>query len=566
MINCQFTLKTLGKYASKGNHMFSARKFGKSSLKNNLSEQDLCDASVLRSILDLAAIPINYCNADRVFLFSNKAHSALHGLEPAQVIGKTIAEILGSAGDETIRPYYERALQGEHVEYELEIKYKIETRYIQCIYNPVVNKDGKVTGWVAVTNDMTERNRLENILKKNQQDLRIAKENAETANIAKSEFLANMSHELRTPLNAIVGLINILRLKQHPVEKQNEYLQVMQTSSKHLMDLIDALLEATKLEVGAVQFESIPFDLKEIVNDIISINDLQAKQKGIVLRIDNMPASHPTFVGDPLRLRQVLMNLVGNAIKFTEKGHVSIAVNHAQNMATNLWDIEISVQDTGVGIAEDNLKSIFNKFTQADSSINRQYGGTGLGLSISAMLIEAMGGAISVESVYGQGSRFTIKLSLPSTYNEITSSPQQANNSAYLANQTHPDFNILLVEDNPENILVATTLLEIYGYTFSVAHDGKDALAQLDNFQFDLVLMDVQMPEMDGFEVTRLLREREKQNNLPPITVIGMTAHALPADRVRCIEHGMDDYISKPFNPDDLDRLLKHFSNKQQAA
>ena len=499
-------------------------------------------------------------------MFSNKAHSALHGLVPAQVIGKTIADILGEAGDETIRPYYERALQGEHVEYELEINYKIERRYIQCIYNPVVNKDGKVIGWVAVTNDMTERHRLETILKKSEYDLRIAKEKAEAANTAKSEFLANMSHELRTPLNAIIGLTNILLLKQHSVEKQNEYLHVMQTSSKHLMDLIDALLEVTKLEVGATQFENIPFQFNEIVNEIISINAHQAAQKNIGLKVIKIPDINPTFIGDPLRLRQILMNLVGNAIKFTETGGVTVEVEYKKS-ASFLWNIEVSVIDTGIGILPEKVESIFNKFTQADSSINRHYGGTGLGLSISTMLIEAMGGSISVQSDYGQGSRFTFELSLPITYENTPSEPQLSSDlEGKLIESADPDFNILLVEDNPENILVATTLLEIYGYKFSVAKDGIDALAQLDNHQFDLVLMDVQMPEIDGFEVTRLLRAREKVRNLDATPVIGMTAHALITDRIHCLEQGMDDYISKPFNPDDLDRLLKHFSHKKQAT
>ncbi len=516
----------------------------------------------LLSILDLADIPINYCSTDQVFLFSNKAHAALHGLVPEQVIGKTISEILGADANAVIYPYYERALKGEQVQYEKEVEFKIGLRYIQCIYNPMMNPEGKIIGWVGVIYNMTERYKLEKALRKNEQALRSAKEKAEAANIAKSEFLANMSHELRTPLNAIIGLTDILLLKQHPPEKQQEYLGVMQTSSKHLMHLINDLLEATKLESGHTQFDEMPFNLVTVIDEIIIMNAVQAKQKGIELRLKRTSARDVMLMGDSFRIRQVLMNLIGNAIKFTEKGNIDIELHYKESTVRNFMDVEIAVVDNGIGIAQDKLESIFNKFTQADSSISRNYGGTGLGLSISKTIIEAMGGTISAQSKYGKGSRFTINLSLPITH-DISIQFLKAENNMEEEGQ-ELSAHILLVDDNDANLLVTTTLLEIHGHSYSVAKDGKSALAELRaGHNFDIVLMDVQMPEMDGFEVTRRLRKQEKAMAAAPVIVIGMTAYALTTDKQHCLEAGMDDYISKPFDQEKLIRLLQQHIQKR---
>lgn len=516
-------------------------------------------------IINAAEVAINYCSADLTIVFANQTYAAIHGLTPEQITGKRIIDIIGPDAYEAAEPYYLRALSGERVIYEMELRMPIGVRYVQCIYNPVLGNKHRILGWVGVIIDMTERRKLEKALQEKEEKLRAEKEKAEAANVAKTEFLANMSHELRTPLNAIIGLIDILLLKQYPPEKQREYLSVMQTSSAHLMQLINDLLDLTKLGASQGQFDEMPLDLIKINEEVVNINSVQARQKGISLDFRKIPKRDPVFIGDSLRLRQVLMNLVGNAVKFTERGSVNITLDYRNSVIPGVMDIEISVTDTGIGIPQDKLKSIFNKFTQADGSIRRSYGGTGLGLCISKMIIEAMGGTISVRSIYGKGSCFTINLSLPISQKDAFRS-EETHQTRAQAKNAPPDSHILLVEDNNGNILVATSLLDIYGYSYSVARDGEDALARLEQHSFDLILMDIQMPGMDGFEVTRLLREREKATSLRPTPIIGMTAHSLIGDRERCIDAGMDDYISKPLNQERFIRLLEDFISKNRAS
>jgi len=530
--------------------------------QNTFWQEVLSNPTALRSILDLAEIPINYCSTDEIFLFSNKAHAALHGLVPEQVIGRTISDILGVEANKIIRPYYERVLRGEQIHYEKEVLFNIGLRYIQCIYNPVRDAEGKICGWVGVIYNMTERYQLEKTLRKKEAALRIAKEKAEAASIAKSEFLANMSHELRTPMNAIIGLIDIMLIKEYPVEKRQGFLNVMHTSAQQLMQLINDLLDITKLEAGQTSIEVIPFNLSELLDEVVSINGVQAKQKNIQLLI-HKESEFPIFlIGDPFRLKQVLMNLVSNAVKFTNQGNVTIKLHGAFNQIKNALDTDITIIDTGIGIQEDKLENIFNKFTQADSSISRTHGGTGLGLSITKMLVELMQGTLSVQSTFGEGTQFNVHLSLPVANSQHISAAAPSDIKApYAMGEKVNNTHILLVEDNEANIIVAKALLENYGYTYTVAKNGKEALEKLTHGNFDVVLMDLQMPKIGGFEIVRWLRKKEKeQGNIRHLPVIGMTAHALTGVREECRRAGMDEYISKPFNPHELIKLIKQFS------
>lgn len=393
----------------------------------------------------------------------------------------------------------------------------------------------------------------------------MARERAEKSDRAKSEFLANMSHEIRTPMNAIVGLINILQSHQYSAERQKEFLQAMQMSAQQLMQLINDLLDVSKLESQQLQLESIPIDLCEIINEVISINALRAREKNLVLRAEGKEKLTHKLLGDPLRLRQILLNLVSNGIKFTEKGGITIELG-CHEMAGDQMRVTISVIDTGIGIPEDKLQSVFEKFSQADNSITRKYGGTGLGLSISKTLVELMDGELTVQSTHGEGSRFIVDITLPIYRQKLEVSDYVPGKPFLVSNKDdNKHFRILLVEDNSANILVASSILETLGYGCEVVKNGLEALNRLSKDRFDLVLMDVQMPEMDGFKVTGYLREHEQKNHLPRTPVVGMTAHALMGDRERCITAGMDDYISKPFNIDHLIELIERFTLEARA-
>jgi len=389
-----------------------------------------------------------------------------------------------------------------------------------------------------------------------------AAETARKANEAKSEFLANMSHELRTPMNAVIGLTQILLSKEHPPEKRKEFLQVMQTSAQHLMQLINDLLDISKFESGQAQLENIPFDLRHTIEQVIEMTQVQVKQKNIALRLSVMNPPPSQLVGDPHRLQQVLINLLGNAVKFTEKGSVTVELDCRENPITRSWDVTIAVADTGIGIPPAKLASIFEKFTQADSSISRTHGGTGLGLSICRMIMEMMDGKIWVESNYGQGSRFMIEFPLDAVAQVPAKGPQPSSEDQPAAKGGH----ILLVEDQEGNVLVATALLDLGGYSYEVARNGKEALAMLQRSRFDLVLMDVQMPEMDGQDVTRIIRMNELSTGAPRLPVIGITAHAFPEDRERCLNAGMDDHIAKPFDPAVLQATIARLISRKRPG
>ncbi|PZP54598.1 MAG: hypothetical protein DI586_09415 [Micavibrio aeruginosavorus] len=389
-----------------------------------------------------------------------------------------------------------------------------------------------------------------------EEEMRRALKKAEAASIAKTEFLANMSHEIRTPMNAIVGLSNIL-VSEKLTPRQTEFVKTLASSADSLLDLINDLLDISKIEARTVELENIPFDLSAMLAEIVSMMNVRAAEKGLSFNIDDECARNRFFVGDPTRLRQIIVNLCSNAIKFTEAGRVDISVVCHETENPQIENIEIAVTDTGIGIPPDKIETVFEKFIQADTSINRRYGGTGLGLAITRMLAKLMGGQVAVESVVGEGSTFTITIPLPlaEEIKELSkinraSDPEQMNENW--------KKRILLVEDYAPNILVAGSFLEEFGYEWDSAKSGSEAVEKVLAEKFAAVLMDVQMFGMNGLEATRLIRAYEKENNLPRLPIIGMTAHALAGDRERCLGVGMDDYISKPFNPDDLqDKLEK---------
>ncbi len=419
---------------------------------------------------------------------------------------------------------------------------------------PLYDRSGSLIGAVNMLMDITE-------IKKTTAVLEQARIQANAANVAKSEFLANMSHEFRTPMNVIVGLVSILKKTDLLPEKKQKILNTLSEESDRMMSLINNLLDITKIENDVVELQNIPFDLAQLLEEIVSIQNVVASEKDLVLHIDYISGPQNLLIGDPLRLKQALLNIVGNAIKFTRTGSVTLRVDCRMKNETNAI-LSISVKDTGIGIREDQIEHIFSKFTQADTSSTRRFGGTGIGLAISKTLIEKMGGTLDVNSIYGCGSCFTITVPMqcniagwPEPQLPLEQPPQRTGNGAH----------ILIVDDYPPNIALVSFLLDEIGCTFSIAENGEDAVRQTENRKFDLILMDVQMPVMDGLKATRIIREREKQRKSGKSNIIGMTAHALKGDRERCFGAGMNEYISKPFTPEELQKKVTRFVAAQRA-
>jgi PAS domain S-box-containing protein len=506
---------------------------------------------IIESAQDYAIISLD---EEGKIVIWNTGAERMFGHTPDDVVGKSIEVIFTPEDRAHNAPQYElttAAEKGRANDERWHMRKNGERFYASGTMAAMTNEKGRIKGFVKIARDITAQQHAKEALLE-------ARNAAEAANIAKTEFLANMSHEIRTPMNAIIGLSNILSMSQPLTQKQREFIKTLQMSADSLLTLINDLLDIAKIEARTVELEHIPFSLTRLMQEIVSMMAVQVKDKQLSFTGSGECVQKRMFLGDPTRLRQIIVNLCSNAIKFTDTGGVHISIACEPSQKENTEHVSIAVTDTGIGIPPEKLDNIFQKFVQADTSINRKYGGTGLGLAITKTLAEIMGGSICVESEVGKGSTFKVTIPLElATDHDVGDTDYSFANIVETTLEKKIRARVLLVEDYEPNVLVATTFLEQFGYTVEVASNGLEAFEMIKHNTYDVALMDVQMHGMNGFEATRLIREREKKTGAAHLHIIGMTAHALTGDRERCLAVGMDDYISKPFNPDELQSKIK---------
>ncbi len=462
--------------------------------------------------------------------------------------GECISSLVSGNGEENyLNKFLGSFASSDGIVLELPLAtYNRKVFWALCSIAPVYDPKGLRKGSVMVVFDINAQKNLE-------AELRNERVKALEALEIRKSIMANVSHELRTPLNAIVGMSSLL--KETPLNpEQSEYVDTLNNSSNGLLTLINDILDISKIESGALVMEKTTFSLHQSIHTLRKTLNVKAQEKGIKLRLITDSDLHGYHIGDPTRLNQVVTNLVGNAIKFTSKGSVDIIVELVEDLKTDQV-IRISIRDTGIGIPEQSMKSIFQKFSQADLSTTRQFGGTGLGLNIASEIVQLMGSEIKLSSQLGSGSTFSFTITLPKADAPEQDVPQVPQNKSL------EGYRILLVDDNNVNLFLAQIILKKWQAQVTTATNGEEALKAMHNSKFDLVLMDLQMPILDGFEATRIVREELK--DLTPI--IAFTANALNSEKDMCLSIGMNDYLTKPIQPDQLFlAILRILQNNEQ--
>lgn len=499
----------------------------------------------LRNIANTVPTLISLWNRDMLCEFSNDSFADWFGLTQSELIHKRLQDLISSDHFERTKDYFNRALNGETINYEREVPRISDNskRFVRATYLP--NRlNGQPDGFFLFIQDITDLKEAE-LKAVNQQRLAV-----EATNI-KSQFLANMSHEIRTPINGIIGITNLLK-STILSEQQAEYAEIIDRSSKSLLAIINDILDFSKIEAGKLSLEKIDFDLEVVMSDAHKSLLFAAKNKHIDLDLQMNLGGKRFFNGDPGRLTQVFNNLIGNGIKFTNDGRVTL--RGTQELEENgISYFLFEVIDTGIGIDDQALGKMFQPFSQADTTTTRKFGGTGLGLSISKQIVELMGGEIGVTSYLGKGSNFWFKIPL------VHGEAPVENVTERLIQTAYPNARILLAEDNKVNQMIAMETLRGLGYTAFPVNNGKEAIEELGRNHYDLILMDCQMPEMDGYQATAVIRSAK--NAIP---IIAMTANAFKGDREKCMAAGMNDYVSKPVNRNLLFKAVEQWLTKDE--
>ncbi len=497
---------------------------------------------------EIPHIAVQGYNADREVIFWNPASERLYGYRKEEALGRKMEELVvpPARREETLAAFDECFRSGRPIPSGELLKRNRagEEVAVHSSHLSTLNKRGAWELYV-IDVDLSE-------LKRASRELVKAKDFAEQASRAKSEFLANMSHEIRTPMNGVMGMTQLL-MNSDLDEEQHDSVQTIMDSTRELIRIIDELLDISRVEAGEVRLHPEPFCMRETVEKAVLLFADRAGRKGVDLSIAIHDSVPDRLLGDTGRIRQVLINLIGNALKFTHDGHIQVRMQAEPD--GDQWNVLADVKDTGIGIEPDLQGRIFDKFTQADTSSKREYGGTGLGLAITRQLVELMGGTISVSSTVGKGTTFAFNLKLGRVDEPDSSPPAPQSGSNETTGSV--DADILLVEDNLVNQKVASAMLKKLGCRVTAVPNGARALEQLKKAAFDLVFMDCQMPVMDGFEATRAIRQMVGE--IREIPIVAMTAHALKEDRQKCLDAGMDDYLAKPVHRDKLIAVLHRY-------
>ena len=534
---------------------------------SDITERKRIDAALrhsenqLRLVWEQSQDGMRLTDAEGRCLRVNTAFCELVRLPREELEGQLFTRIYAPESHERILRAYVQRLRAHELAPRMERSITLwdgRSLWVEVSNSLIETRSGPMV--LSIFRDVSERKRAE-------EELSLARDRAELANRAKSEFLANMSHEIRTPMNGVLGMIDLM-LGTRLNREQREYLEMARASASSLLRLLNDILDLSKIEAGQTELYVEPLSIRDCVEEALRVVALEAREKGLTLESRVGPEVPERLMGDPLRLRQIILNLVGNAVKFTPRGSVVVAVS-ADEMLGDEVALHVSVQDTGIGIPPERQSVIFDPFLQADGSTTRNYGGTGLGLAICQRLVSMMGGSITVESEPGKGSHFHFTVRMRRIPDDTpVQSLESGGEERCMVNQSTPSYDVLLAEDNRVNQKLVQAILHKAGHRVWLARNGAEAVALHSRRRFDVILLDVQMPEMDGLEAAKLIRETEVETGRHT-PIIALTAHAMKGDRERCLEAGMDGYLSKPVSArallDLFHRMCRPTSNSEDG-